>query len=75
MLFLCRGLTYNVLHVTSPQCLGGTGLHQLFWAHRARFTTMVQNTLCSRPGSIGCNLSKELPSRAGPIYNYLAILT
>ena len=36
---------------------------------------MVQNTLRSRPGSIGCNLSKELPSRAVPIRNYLAILT
>ena len=41
----------------------------------ARFTTMVQNTLRSRPGSIGCNLSKELPSGAVPIRNYLAILT
>ena len=67
--------SYNVLHVTSPHRLGGMGLHQLFWAHRARFTTMVQNTLRSRPGSIGCNLSKELPSRAVPTRNYLAILT
>ena len=67
--------SYNVLHVTSPHRLGGMGLHQLFWAHRARFTTMVQNTLRSRPGSIGCDLSKELPSRAVPIRNYLAILT
>ena len=67
--------SYNVLHVTSPHHLGGMGLHQLFWAHRARFTTMVQNTLRSRPESIGCNLSKELPSRAVPIRNYLAILT
>ena len=54
--------SYNVLHVISPHRLGGMGLHQLFWAHRARFTTMVQNTLRSRPGSIGCNLSTELPS-------------
>ena len=67
--------SYNVLHVTSPHRLGGMGLHQLFWAHRARFTTMVQNTLRSRPGSIGCDLSKDLPSRAVPIRNYLAILT
>ena len=51
------------------------GIHQLFWAHRARLTAMVQNTLRSRPGSIGCDLSKELPSRAVPIRNYLAILT
>ena len=57
-----------------PTLLGGMGLLQLFWAHRAHFTTMVQNTLRSRPGSIGCNLSKELPSRALPICNYLAIL-
>ena len=57
--------SYNVPHVPS----------QLFWAHRARFTTMVQNTLHSRRGSIGCELSKELPSRAVPIRNYLAILT
>ena len=67
--------SYNVLHVTSPHLLGGMGLHQLFWAHRARFITMVQNTLRSRPGSIGCDLSKELPSRAVAIRNYLAILT
>ena len=67
--------SYNVLHVTSPHRLGGMGLHQLFWAHKARFTTMVQNTLRSRPGSIGCDLSKEPPSRAVPIRNYLAILT
>ena len=67
--------SYNVLHVTSPHRLGGMGLHQLFWAHRAHFTTMVQNTLRSRPGSIGGDLSKELPSRAVPIRNYLAILT
>ena len=66
---------YTVLHVTSPHRLGGMGLHQLFWAHRARFITMVQNTLRSCPESIGCNLSKELPSRAVPIRNYLAILT
>ena len=66
--------SYNVLHVTSPHRLGGMGLHQLLH-HRARFTTMVQNTLRSRPGSIGCNLSEELPSRAVPIRNYLAILT
>ena len=67
--------SYNVLHVTSPHRLGGMGLHQLFWADRARFTTMVQDTLRSRPESIGCDLSKELPSRAVPIRNYLAILT
>ena len=67
--------SYNVRHVTSPHRLGGMGLHQLFWAHRARFTTMVQNMLLPRPESIGCNLSKELPSRAVPIRNYLAILT
>ena len=41
----------------------------------ARIITMVQNTVCSRPGSIGCNLSKDLASRAVPIRNYLAILT
>ena len=67
--------SYNVLHVTSPHRLGGMGLHQLFWAQRARFTTMVQNTLRSRPGSIGCDLNQELPSRAVPIRNYLVILT
>ena len=49
----------------------------MFWVHRARFITMLQNTLRSRPGSIGCDLSQEfkLPSRAVPIRNYLAILT
>ena len=36
---------------------------------------MVQNTLRSRLGSNGCDLSKKLPSRAVPICNYLAILT
>ena len=62
--------SYNVLHANSPYRMGGMALHQLFWAHRAHFTTMVQDTLCSRPGSIGCDLSKELPSRAVPIRNY-----
>ena len=62
--------SYNVLHVTSPHRPGGMGLHQLFLAHRARFITMVQNTLRST-----CNLGCELPSRAVPIRNYLAILT
>ena len=59
--------SYNVLHVTSPHRYGGMGLHQLFWAHRARFNAMVHNTLHSRPGSIGCDLSQELPSRAVPM--------
>ena len=36
---------------------------------------MVQNTLRSHPGSVGCDLSEELSSRAVPIHNYLAILT
>ena len=36
---------------------------------------MVYNTLRSRPVSIGCDLSQELPSRVVPIRNYLAILT
>ena len=67
--------SYNVLHVTSPHRLGGMGLHQLFRAHRAHVTTIVQNTLRSRPGSIGCDLSKEMSSRAVPIHNYLAIIT
>ena len=67
--------SYNVLHVTSPHRLGGMGLHQLFWAHRARFITMVQNTLRSRPGSIGRDPNKEVPSRAVSICNYLARLT
>ena len=67
--------SYNVLHVTSPHRLGGMGLHQLFWAHRARFITMVQNTLRSHPGSIGCDVNQELPSRAVRICNYLAVLT
>ena len=67
--------SYQVLHVTCPHRPGGMGLHQLFSVHRARFTTMLQNTLRSRPGSIGCELTKELPSRAVPIRNYLAILT
>ena len=66
--------SYNVLHVTSPHCLGGMGLHQTFWAHRARFITMVQNTLHMRPGS-GCDLSKKLPSRAVPICNQLGART
>ena len=67
--------SYNVLHVSSPHRLGGMGLHRLLWAHKARFITMVQNMLRSRLGSIGCDLSKELPSRAVSIRNYLAILT
>ena len=67
--------SYNVLHVTSPPWLGGIGLHQMVWAHRAHFVTMVQNTLCARPGSIGYNLNRKLPSRAVPIRNYLAILS
>ena len=36
---------------------------------------MIQNTLRSCPGCIGCDLSQELPSRAVPIRGYLAILT
>ena len=66
---------YNVLHVTSPLRVGGMGLHPMFWAHRARFVTMMQNTLRARPNTMGCDLSRELPSRAVPIRNYLAILT
>ena len=54
--------SYTVLHVTSPQPLDGMGLHLLFRAHRARFTTLVQNTLNLRPGSIGSDLSEKLPS-------------
>ena len=52
----------NILHATSPHHLGRIGLHQLMWAQSACFTTMVQNTLHSRHGSIGCPPSKELPS-------------
>ena len=66
--------SHNVLHVSSSHRLGGMGLHQLFSAHRAWFITMLPNMLRSRPRSIGCDLSKELPSRAVPIRNYLAIL-
>ena len=33
--------SYNVLHVTSPPRLGGMSLHQMFWAHSARFVTML----------------------------------
>ena len=66
--------SYNVLHVTSPHRLGGMGLHQLFWAHRAHLITMVQNTLRSLPGSIGCDISQKLPSGAVHVRNYLAIL-
>ena len=67
--------SYNVLHVTSPHRLCGMRLHQLFWAHKAHFITMVQNALRSRPGSIGYGLSKKLPSRVVPICNCMAILT
>ena len=67
--------SYNVLHVTSPLRVGGMGPHQFFWAHWARFVTMMQNTLRARLNTMGCDLSRELPSRAVPIRNYLAILT
>ena len=60
---------------TSPHRPGGMGSHQLFRAHGAHFISMVQNKLRSHPGSIGCDPSKELPSRAVPIRNHVAILT
>ena len=66
--------SYSVLHVTPPHRRGAMGVHQPFWDHRARFTTMVQNMLRSRPGSIGCDLSNELRCRAVPC-NYVAILS
>ena len=66
--------SYNVLHVTSPHRLGGMGLHQLFYAHKAHLTTMVQTMLRSPLGSIGCDLSKEPPCRTLAIRNYLATL-
>ena len=65
---------YKVLHVTSPHRLGGWGCTNCS-GPTTRFITMVQNTFRSRLGSIGCDLSKELLSRAVPIRNYLAILT
>ena len=33
--------SYSVFHVTSPHCLGGMGLHQLFSAHRANLALCV----------------------------------
>ena len=60
--------SHNVLHVTSPRRLGGMGLHQLFWAHMARFIPMVQTTFRSRPGSIARPF--RLPKPKKPFQNF-----
>ena len=57
--------SHNVLQVTSPIFVGGLGLHQMVWSHKARFVTLMQNTLCMRP---------VLLAKAVPLRNYLSIL-
>ena len=67
--------SYDVLHVTSPLRVGGMGLQQMLWAHRARFVTLVQNTPRVRPQSIVHDLQHALPSHAVAIPDYLSNLT
>ena len=36
---------YNASHVAASQKHGGLGLHQIYWAYRARYITIMQRTL------------------------------
>ena len=56
---------HNVLHVISPHHPGGMGLHRLFWAHRARFTTMVTEHVTFTSGIHWLRLQQRIALLSG----------
>ena len=51
---------HNTTHTTSPKGGGGMGLHQVFWAYRARYITVMQDILR------GPNLTRHMSQNPVP---------
>ena len=61
---------HNTTHTTSPKGARGMGLHQVFWAYRARYITVMQDIL--RGPNLTQHMSKNpVPRNVTTLCNYV----
>ena len=64
---------HNTSHVTAPKNVGGMGLHQVFWAYRARYIIVMQDIL-RRPNMIRRMGQMPVPYNVATLRNYVHAL-
>ena len=62
---------YNASHVTASQKHGGLGLHQIYWAYRARYITIMQRTLRDGDHPITKAASRPVHHTMAPLRDYV----
>ena len=64
---------HNTSHVTVPKKVQGMGLHQVFWAYRARYITVMQDIL-RRPNVVRRMGELPVPHNITTLRNYVHTL-
>ena len=65
---------HHALHFTDPVCQGGTGLHQIYWAFRCRYITLLQTALRDRHGRVRAIAQRPVDRKMAPIRDYVTML-
>ena len=60
----------NIMHLISPKSAGGLGLHQVFWAFRARYIMVIQDMLRT-PSTIRQMSQVPIPHNVATLRNYV----
>ena len=61
----------NASHVTASPKYGGLGLHQIYWAYRARYITIMQRTLRDGDHPITKAASRLVHHTMAPLTDYV----
>ena len=62
---------YTASHVAASQKHGGLGLHQIYWAYRARYITIMQHTLRDGDHPITKAASRPVHHTMAPLTDYV----
>ena len=64
----------NAKQLTAPVACGGMGLHQLYWAHRQRFITTMQQTIRHQHRAFCFSLNNQTERIQTPFLAYVTLL-
>ena len=65
---------HHVLHLTDPVHRGGTELHQMYWAFRCRYISLMQTVLRNRDHRVRVIAQRPVDRKMAPIWDYVTML-
>ena len=64
----------HALHLTDPIHRGGTGPHQMYWAFRCRYISLLQTALRDRHSRVWAIAQRPVDRKMTPIRDYVTML-